>query len=86
MQVQSIKTIHMKTNNLRRELDKYIPLLTAREQTILLEMAKGLLQVEPKAKRISVDKYNEELEASIKEAREGKVISHEDLLKDMKKW
>ena len=76
----------MKASNLKKELDVYISLLTAKQQNLLLEMAKGLLHIDSEEKRISVEKYNEELDASIQQVREGKVIYHEDLLKDMEKW
>jgi hypothetical protein len=40
----------------------------------------------PKRKRITAHQYNKELEASIKQAREGKISSHEALLKEMENW
>ena len=46
----------------------------------------SLFKIHPKWKRITVHQYNEELEVSIKQAREGKVISHEALLKEMENW
>jgi hypothetical protein len=71
---------------LRRQLDIYLPLLTNQQQELLLSMVKNILQVEPKEKRISIAKYNEELEASIKQAKAGKTIKHKDLLKEIEKW
>ncbi len=71
---------------IKRELNSYLPLLTAKQQGLLLEMVKNILQVEPTEKRISVKQYNEEIDASIKQAKEGKTVSHAQLLKEMEKW
>ena len=76
----------MTVTAIKKQLDTYLPLLTIKQQELLLEMVKNILQVEPKEKSISVKQYNEELNASIKQARQGKTISHEQLLKEMEKW
>jgi hypothetical protein len=72
--------------SIKRELDSYIPLLTLKQQVLLLDMVKNILQVEPVEKRISVKQYNKELNASIKQVKEGKTISQTQLLKEMEKW
>jgi hypothetical protein len=76
----------MSTAQIKRELNDYLPLLSAKQQALLLEMVKNILQVEPQQKRISVKQYNKELDASIKQAKEGKTITHAQLLKEMEKW
>ena len=76
----------MSSSTIKRELNAYLPLLSTKQQELLLEMVKNILQVEPIEKRISVKQYNEELAASIKQAKERKTVSHAQLLKEMKKW
>ena len=76
----------MSTSAIKRELNAYLPLLTAKQQELLLEMVKNILQVEPSEKRISVKQYNDELNVSIKQAKEGKTVTHAQLLKEMEKW
>ncbi len=71
---------------IKKQLDTYLPLLTNEQQELLLNMVKNILQVEPKEKRISIAKYNEELNISIKQAKCGKTIKHKDLLKEIEKW
>jgi len=71
---------------IKRELNSYLPLLTIKQQGLLLEMVKNILQVEPAEKRISIKQYNKEIKASLKQAKEGKTISHTQLLKEMEKW
>ena len=70
----------------KKQLDTYIPLLTGKQQELLLEMIKNILQVEPKQKRISISQYNKELNASIKQANSGKTLKHKDVLKEIEKW
>jgi len=76
----------MTTVAIKKQFDAYLPLLTNEQQELLLKMIKNILQVEPKEKRISIEKYNQELNASIKQARSGKTIKHKDLLKEIEKW
>ncbi len=76
----------MNANTIKKELNTYLPLLTVKQQQLLLEMVKNILQVEPTEKRISVKQYNDELNASIKQGKEGKTISHKQMLKEMEKW
>ncbi len=76
----------MRNNIIKRELNAYLPLLTGKQQELLLEVIKNILQVEPSDKRINVKQYNDELNASIKQGREGKTVSHKQLLKEMEKW
>jgi hypothetical protein len=49
-------------------------------------MVKNLLHIDKKEKRISLEKYNQEIEASVKQVREGKVVYHSEILKESKKW
>lgn len=76
----------MNANTIKKELNTYLPLLSVKQQQLLLEMVKNILQVEPQEKRISVKQYNDELNASIKQGKEGKTISHKQMLKEMEKW
>jgi len=76
----------MATTQVKKQLDTYLPLLSERQQEILLDMVKNLLHIDKKEKRISVEQYNKELEASVKQIQEGKTISHADVLKQSKKW
>ena len=69
----------------KKQLDSYLPLLTTKQQELLLDMIKNILQVEPKGKRISSSQYNKELDASIKQAKSGKTIKHKDVLKEIEK-
>lgn len=76
----------MTTTQIKKELDTYVPLLSERQQEILLDMVKSFLQIDKKEKRISIQQYNKELDASVIQIEEGKAISHSDVLEQSKKW
>ena len=76
----------MTTTQVKKQLETYLPLLSQRQQEILLDMVKNLLNIDKKEKRISIEQYNKEIEASVKQVEEGNSISHADVLKQSKKW
>ena len=76
----------MTTTQIKKELNAYLPLLTGRQQEILLDMVKNLLNIDKKEKRISIEQYNKEIESSMKQINEGKSVSHSEILKQSKKW
>ena len=70
----------------KKQLNNYIPLLTAKQQALLLEMVKNILQVDNSEKRISVRQYNKELAEAEKQIVAGKFITQSDLVKESEKW
>lgn len=43
-------------------------------------MTKKNLHINNKEKRISIEQYNAEIEAALKEVKAGKVVSHEEVI------
>ena len=76
----------MATTQVRKQLDTYLPLLSNRQQEILLAMVKNLLNIDTKEKRITLEDYNKELEASEKQIEEQKSMSHAAVIKQSKTW
>jgi Fe2+ transport system protein B len=76
----------MTATTLKKELSIYLPLLSARQQALILDMIKSILHVDSKEKRISVEQYNAEIESALKEVRQGKIISHDEVVKQSRKW
>ena len=76
----------MKTSTIKKELNTYLPMLSENQQTLVLDMVKSILQIDNKEKRISIAQYNKEIEAAEKEVREGKTVSHKEVVKQSKKW
>jgi hypothetical protein len=76
----------MSSVSIQKELSTYLPLLSERQQTLILDMVKNILHVDPKEKRISLEQYNTEIEAALKATKKGKGISHETVLEQSKRW
>ncbi len=76
----------MTATTLKRELSTYLPLLSARQQALVLDMIKNILHVDSKEKRISVEQYNAEIESALKEVRQGKSIPHDEVVKQSRRW
>jgi hypothetical protein len=70
----------------KKQLNNYIPLLTTKQQALLLEMVKNILQVDNSEKRISIKQYNKELAEAEKQIVAGKFITQSDLVKESEKW
>jgi hypothetical protein len=71
---------------IKKKLDEYLPLLTIKQQELLLEMVITILKVEPNAKRISVKQYNKELAKAEKSISKGEFVTQKELEKKAKKW
>lgn len=76
----------MSSTAVKKELNTYLPLLSARQQMLVLDMIKSILQVDTKEKRVSIEQYNLEIELALKGAKEGKSISQQEVANQSKKW
>lgn len=71
---------------IKKELNNYIPMLTSKQQALLLEIVKNILQVDHSEKRISKKQYNKEIMESEKQISAGKFTTQSDLEKESDKW
>ena len=71
---------------IKKQLDGYLPLLSAKQQNLLLEMVKSLLHVDKEPKRISKKQYNKEINEAVARMDKGKFVRHQDALKELSKW
>jgi hypothetical protein len=71
---------------IKKELDSYLPLLTGKQQALLLDMVKNILHIEPSKQRISLKQYNKELAVAEKQIAKGEYTTQEDLEKEIKTW
>ena len=76
----------MTTAAIKKQFDGYLPLLTNKQQALLLEMVKSFLNVDKDAKRITRKQYNKELTEAVSRIEKGDFIKHEDALKELSKW
>lgn len=76
----------MTTSAIKKQFDGYLPLLTIKQQTLLLEMVKSFLNVEKDTKHIPRKQYNKEIKEAVARIENGDFVSHEDALKEISKW
>lgn len=73
-------------NTVKKELSDYLPLLSARQQTLVLDIVKNILHIDSHEKRSSIEQYNREIELALKEVKQGRSISHDEVVSQSKKW
>ncbi len=76
----------MTTTAIKKQVDDYLPMLSPKQQALVLEMIKSFLNVDTDSKRISSKQYNKELDEAVARVEQGQSISHNDVLKETSKW
>lgn len=71
---------------IKEQFESYLPLLSNKQQALLLEMVKSFLNVDKDTKRISRKQYNKEITEAINRIERGNFITHEDALNELSKW
>jgi predicted transcriptional regulator len=74
-------------NVLEQELLQYILQLDDAEKKSVLQMLKTFVKGrETKASRVSIEQYNQELQEAEAEYERGEYATHEEFVKQIKKW
>lgn len=76
----------MGTKAIKEQVDNYLPLLTNKQQILVLEMIKNFLNVDSDSARISQKQYNQEINETINRIENGQAVSHESVVNELKKW
>lgn len=76
----------MTTSAIKRQVENYLPLLSDKQQTLVLELIKSLLNVDKDVKKISRKQYNKELNDAVSRMDKGNFVPHKDALKELSKW
>ena len=76
----------MTATAIKKQVDNYLPLLSNKQQTLILEMIKIFLNVDKDAKRITRKQYNKEINEAVARIDNGNLVSHKDALKEISKW
>jgi hypothetical protein len=71
---------------IKKQVDHYLPLLTDKQQELVLDMIKSLLNVDDSAMRISRKEYNKEINDALGRIEKGQSVSHSEALKRLSKW
>ena len=76
----------MTSTAIKKQVDSYLPLLTSKQQSLVLEMIKTFLNVDNDTKRITKKQYNKEINDAVNRIENGESVSHTDALKELSKW
>lgn len=76
----------MTTTAIKKQVDNYFPLLSTKQQTLVLEMIKSFLNVDKDVNRISLKQYNKEIEDAVTRMKKGDSVSNKNALKELSKW
>jgi hypothetical protein len=76
----------MTATAIKKQVYNYLPLLSAKQQTLVLELIKSFLNVDQDVKRITPKQYNKELNDAVSRMEKGNSVSHKDALKELSKW
>ena len=76
----------MTATAIKKQVDNYLPLLSAKQQTLILEMIKNFLNVDKDIKRISRKQYNKEVNDAASRIERGNFVAHKDALRELSKW
>ena len=71
---------------IKKQLETYLPLLTIKQQELLLDMVKNILNVAATEKRVSIKQYNKEIDEAEARIVKGKYTTHEQAQKVLSKW
>ena len=71
---------------IKKQVEEFLPMLSIKQQTLVLDMIKGLLNVDNNNERISSNQYNKEIDGAVSRIENGNFVSHKDALKEISKW
>ena len=75
----------MTTTAIKKQIDGYLPLLSNKQQALILEMVKSYLNIDEDATRITLKQYNNEITEAVDRIENGNFVSHEEVLKELSK-
>jgi vacuolar-type H+-ATPase subunit D/Vma8 len=76
----------MTSSATKKEVNSYLPLLSSKQQNLVLEMIKTFLTIDNSSKRITRKQYNKEIEEAVKRIDKGEYVAHNDALNELSKW
>ncbi|OFX62539.1 MAG: hypothetical protein A2046_00990 [Bacteroidetes bacterium GWA2_30_7] len=76
----------MTATAIKKQFDGYLPLLSNKQQTLLLEMVKSFLNVDNDTKRITRKQYNKEITEAVARIENDNFVKHEDALNELSKY
>jgi len=75
----------MTSTSIKKQFDEYLPLLSSKQQALVLDMIKSLLNIDNNVKRITRKQYNKELAEAIDRVEDGSFVTQEETKKELSK-
>ena len=75
----------MTSPSIKKQFDEYLPLLSSKQQALVLELVKSLLNIDADDKRTSRKQYNKELAESVSRVEDGGFVTQEETKKELSK-
>lgn len=76
----------MTSATIKKQVDSYLPLLSNKQQVLVLEMIKNFLNVDQGTERMTKKQYNKEVNEAVARIEKGNAVKHKDALKELSKW
>jgi len=76
----------MSSKAIKTQVEQYLPLLSAKQQTLVLEMIKSFLNVDSDTKKITRKQYNQELNDAVERIEKGNAVSQAAAENELSKW
>ena len=76
----------MSASAIKKQVENYLPLLTVKQQTLVLEMIKCFLNVDTDVKRISSKQFNKEVNEEVERIESGQILTQKDAENELSKW
>lgn len=76
----------MTSSAIKKQVDSYLPLLSSKQQSLVLEMIKTFLNIDNSNKRVTRKQYNKEIEEAVNRIDKGESVSNNDALNELSKW
>ena len=76
----------MTAATIKKQVDHYLPLLSNKQQVLVLEMIKTFLNIDKEEKRLTKKQYNKELAKAVARMNKGKSVTHKDAMTELAKW
>ena len=75
----------MTSPSIKKQFDEYLPLLSNKQQALVLELVKSFLNIDADDKRISRKQYNKELAEAVDRVEDGGFVTQEETKKQLSK-
>lgn len=76
----------MSGTTIKSQVENFLPLLSTKQQSFVLEMIKSLLNIDSDKQRVSKKQYNKELKAAVARIESGKGLTEQEVENELSKW